>query len=333
MVVKNEPGLSARWTEEPKSAVMVTGAAGFVGTKVVQTLAEQSRQVVAVYHHKLPESLDNVFPVCSDLGSPELMAAPLRGVDSVVHLAWESGLAGPKTPISVDAVTGGAGELTPNLKMLRHLLRAMERAKTRRIVFLSAVGARPDAESAFLREKYWAEFLVLNAKIPEKAIIRSSVLWGAGGASDRFLRSIIRVMRYPVYPLPRKDEGIAPVHVGDMASMLVAAATKDLGASGAAPEAAIEQNAAILDVHGGERYQLKDIFRIVSDTYVKRTRIGLGGMLGASLLNLVEREVRDSRLGDFLALGGAGDDKTYAGNPLSDVIPPRLATFRERIHG
>ena len=34
------------------------------------------------------------------MGSAELMAAPLRGVETVVHLAWEGGLAGPTEPIN-----------------------------------------------------------------------------------------------------------------------------------------------------------------------------------------------------------------------------------------
>ena len=71
-----------------QNSVLITGSSGFLGSRLVRALAERKVPVVAMYYHKLPDAVTNVFPICSDMSSPELLATPLRGVDTVFHLAW-----------------------------------------------------------------------------------------------------------------------------------------------------------------------------------------------------------------------------------------------------
>ncbi len=303
-------------------AIMVTGGSGFIGQQVVRTLAEQGRTVVSVYHHKLPDSLDNVYPVCSDISSAELMAAPLRGVETVIHLAWEGGLAGPGTPVSM--TPRSPTPLTRNAQTLQNLVTAMERAGTRRLIFLSAMGASKRSTVPYLQEKYFAESLVLNSKIPEKIVLRTNVVFGGQGGNDRFLQSIRRVMKYPVYPVPKKQEGMAPLHVKDLAEILVNSSL-----------IAMADSAAVVEVEGPENYTVHDLFKIVSENYVKKTRFALGGVFGASLLPLLERDRRtgpaNPKLAHFLALASAGSDQTKVDNPLTALIPKKIASFKERI--
>lgn len=303
-------------------ATMVTGGSGFIGKEVVKALAEQGRTVVSVYHHKLPDSLDNVYPVCSDISSAELMAAPLRGVETVIHLAWEGGLAGPGQAVPMEPRS--PAPLTRNAQMTQNLITAMERAGTRRLVFLSAMGASRRAPAPYLQEKYFAESLVLNSKIPEKVVLRTNVVFGGQGGNDRFLQSIRRVMKYVVYPVPSKSEGMAPLHVKDLAQILANAST-----------IAMADQAAVVEVQGPETYKLNELFKIVSENYVKKTRFALGGVVGASLLPLLERDRRSGpqnpKLAHFLALDSAATEQTKVENPLTAVIPKQIGTFKERI--
>ena len=177
------------------NAVLVTGGSGFIGQRLVRRLSNDGPVAVSMYHHRLPESLPNVFPVCSDMSSAELLAAPLRGIKTVVHMAWEGGLVGPTDTANWNPMSPAA--LPKNVKILKNLIAAMERAGTQRIVFVSAIGASSSAKAPFLREKYLAEFYVLNSTIPEKVVIRSSIACDSEGTSDRFVRSILRVMKFP----------------------------------------------------------------------------------------------------------------------------------------
>ena len=151
---------------EGSSAILVTGGSGYVGTELVKYLASMGETVVSMYRHRLPEPREHVFPVCSDLASEELLAAPLRGVETVIHLAWERNLLGPESG-NVSFGLGRNDTKTNNIRLLQNLVAAMEKANTKRIVFVSAHGAAYNAAEPFLREKYCGEICILNSKIPE----------------------------------------------------------------------------------------------------------------------------------------------------------------------
>lgn len=159
---------------------LITGSAGFLGRALVGSLSKDAHPTVCVYRNRLPDSHQQVFPFRSDLDSVDLLSTPLRDIDTVVHLAWSHINLEKDLVREADASFG-------NLGMLDVLLRAMEKAGTRRIVFLSHMNAGSHASSTFLRTKYWAENLILNSSIPEKRIIRSSIVVGGGREAGEFL--------------------------------------------------------------------------------------------------------------------------------------------------
>jgi len=306
-----------------QAAVLVTGGAGFIGKQVVSSLASNTQTVISMYHHKLPEPLANVYPVCSDMGNSDLIAAPLRGVQTVVHLAWQGNFVGPNEQIqwSLDS-----DKLGPNIASLKNLISAMERVGTKRIVFVSPIGANRKASSAYLQEKYLAEFFILNSKIPEKIIIRSSLV--CGGSNDRFLRSILRVMQFPaIYPVPMAKKTIRPVHIKDLVSLIAKVAVTD-EFSGAA---------AIIEMTGKEAYTVDELFKLVSARYVKGSKIPLRGPIGDSLLPLFERETKTQtheptiKLKHYLGLGNALDTGIQLDNPLTSFFPTDIHSFKDTL--
>jgi len=306
-----------------QAAVLVTGGAGFIGRQLVSDLAANGQTVVSMYHHKLPEPLANVYPVCSDMGSSDLIAAPLRGVETVVHLAWQGNFVGPSEQVQWNL---DSEKLGPNIASLKNLISAMERVGTKRIVFLSPIGASRKAVAPYLQEKYLAEFFILNSKIPEKIIIRSSLV--CGGSNDRFLRSILRVMQFPaVYPVPMAKKTVRPVHVKDLVSLLSKVAVTD-DFSGAA---------AILEMVGKEAYTVDELFKLVSARYVKGTKIPLRGPIGDSLLPLFERESKPQtheptiKLKHYLTLGNTTDIGIELDNPLSGFFPKDIHSFKDTL--
>jgi nucleoside-diphosphate-sugar epimerase len=308
-------GTNAR--NSSNQAILVTGGSGLIGKQLVRTLAKSNYVTVSMYHHKLPEPMANVYPFCSDMNSIDLLGAPLRGVECVVHLAWEKNIIGAQF-----------GEIslhnpTRNLQNLGNLLRAMELAQTKRIIFMSALGASRSAESPFLQEKYLAEHLVLNSRVPEKIILRSSIVFG--GDQDKFVRAITNLMKFPgMYPVPRFGQPIAPIHIADLIESVMAAIKNPL------PEPC-----SIIEMVGKENYRIEDIFRMVSNRFVKGAKLQIKGKLGDSLVPLFEshskRNDNEPRLRHYLSIGNQVNSDVIKDNPLIEVMPEKTYSFREAI--
>ncbi len=305
-------------------AVLVTGGSGFIGQHLVPKLTSRSKSVVSMYHLRLPLPLSNVYPVCSDLSSIDLLAAPLRGVDTVIYLAWEKNFIGSQEDIVFDPSFKKASK---NIKLLKNLLEAMEREGTRRIIFLSAIGASRRAKTAFLKEKYLAEFTVLNSNIPEKLIVRSSLVYRPNASQDFFIQSIMNLMKFPgIYPVPRVEGKLSPILIDDLTDTLCDLATAE-----------IKDSSAIVELSGGEELRVEDIFRLVSERFAKGSRIQLRGSIGNSLVPIFERRgehysPNGPKIKDFLLLNNQRDENTFTDNPVAEAIPKHFKGFREAIY-
>lgn len=302
-------------------SVLVTGSSGFLGSRLVRNLADHKASVIAMYYHKLPDAVTNVYPICSDMSSPELLATPLRGVDTVFHLAWSC-----ETPATSElgfSMQMDAGKMPKNASISKNLITAMEKAGTKRIIFVSAIGASRHAKEHYLREKYLSELLVLNSKIPEKLIIRPSIVFGRDGQNDPFVKSIMRVMRFPLmYPVPKSKELIAPVDADDVVRILVAGYRQEFS-----------EASGILEVTGSEAYKVSEIFRLVSAKFGSGGRLPLGGFIGDRLAALFERDsarkVNTPRLKDYLVLASKGEASVNEGSAMGPLVPKKLNSFRD----
>ncbi|MBU0677823.1 MAG: NAD-dependent epimerase/dehydratase family protein, partial [Verrucomicrobia bacterium] len=70
---------------------VVTGAQGYVGTRVVRAFADRGDKVVAIDLLKAPSNRQaNVTWVQSDLAAPSNLTQVVKGEDyALVHLAWD----------------------------------------------------------------------------------------------------------------------------------------------------------------------------------------------------------------------------------------------------
>ncbi len=254
-------------------STFVTGSAGFVGKHLIRALARSGHSVVAVYRTRMPESLQNVFPVCSDLSNIDILKIPLRGVNSVVHAAWDSVFSRQGNTDQPETFHD-----SENIKALKNLIQAMEVAKTKRLIFLSVMGARPDDVSYFKREKYWAEHLILNSSIPEKVIIRTPMVIGPL-ESDYFLyKSVKDTLKIPlIAPTPNYPQSIRPIHVDDLVATLIMLISKPL-----------EQACLVSDLEGGEAFSCEQLVRMMQQVVDKRKRLQVKGSLAKFFMSLTE---------------------------------------------
>ncbi len=297
--------------------ILIVGSAGFIGKAITRKLSTSARPTYSLYHSHLPEPLNHVTPVFTDLQRPEQLDTLVRQADEVIYLAWSNSFKNLRSNETPD-------HNSANLVMLRNLVHAMEEQGSRRLIFMSAVGASRHAKTFFLKEKYAAETIVLNSNIPEKVILRSSLVYGDLSAKDKFVQSIESLMTMPwVYPVPRFQEKIAPVHVSDLVDVVIKLLDVPL------PNAA-----QVLEITGQESLALDEIFKSVSQGIGKSHHIALKGFIGDALTPIFEKlhgrkRFEGPSLRDLLTVATPKDKATETNNPILDKIPTSAHRFDE----
>jgi uncharacterized protein YbjT (DUF2867 family) len=198
--------------------ILVTGATGYVGSRLVTALIAAGHQVLAATRD--PARLarmgwfDDVKAVTLDASDADAVRDALAGagpIDVVYYLVHAIGQPGFR-----DADRAAAGNVAA----------AAKDADVRRIVYLGGfVPQEPDdgelSEHLASRAEV-AEALTVEGG-PEVVWIGAAVIFGAGSTSFEMLRYVGD--RFPVIPIPKwMDNPIDPISIRDVLHYLVAAA-------------------------------------------------------------------------------------------------------------
>lgn len=209
---------------------MVTGARGFIGSRLAHRLHGSSHRVRALLRE--PSKGDWDEAVHCRLGAEAVPADALEEVDVVFHLA---GI----------AHTWGCGRemaalyRSVNVEGTRSLLRAAERAGVQRFVYFSSVKAMRDPaadcldesasdwpEDGYGRSKREAEELVLEAGARsgmQVSVLRPALVYGPG-VKGNLLRLMALIDRGWFPPPPFFDNRRSMVHVEDVVDAALCAA-------------------------------------------------------------------------------------------------------------
>jgi nucleoside-diphosphate-sugar epimerase len=190
---------------------VVTGAAGFVGSRLVSRLAKEGVEVVALARSAAPAGLPgNVRWVVCDLLEPATYESSIAGAGIVFHLAGITGKAPPRE------------YQRNNVEVTEALLGVCERGGVGRFVFASSVAATfadrrfyPYAES-----KISAEAAVRAASLAT-TIVRPTMIFGDGSPIQASLTRLARLPVTPVFGDGRTR--VQPIDVNDVVRLLVAA--------------------------------------------------------------------------------------------------------------
>lgn len=182
--------------------VLVTGATGFIGSRLATALVERGVDVRAMTRR--PEAYDGAGrPVGADVGDEESLGRALDGVDVAVYLVH-----------SLDHADFEQRDATA----ARSFGRAAARAGVRQIVYMGGLGADDDDLSPHLRSRREVEGLLGEGGVPV-TVLRAAIVVGHGGISWELTRQLVKNL--PAMVVPRwTSTRTQPIAVDDVVRYL-----------------------------------------------------------------------------------------------------------------
>jgi uncharacterized protein YbjT (DUF2867 family) len=221
--------------------VLVIGGSGFIGTALCTELDSRGHDVTAL--SRTPDGTDlpdSVETVMGDVTAYDSIASAFEGNDVVVNLVALSPLFKPKG--------GNSKHFDVHLGGTENIVRAAQEHDVGTLVQMSALGADPNGDTAYIRSKGQAEVAVSESGL-NYVIIRPSIVFGDGGEFVPFTKKLTTPF---VTGLPGGGDRtrFQLIWVGDLVPMLADAIEGD------------ERN-SIYELAGPEVLTLADVTKLV----------------------------------------------------------------------
>ncbi|WP_166134912.1 NAD(P)H-binding protein [Nocardioides ochotonae] len=193
----------------PSPTVLVTGATGFVGRRLVPALVDSGHRVKAMTRH--PETYDGPGePVFGDVHDPGTLADALTDVDVAIYLVhslddddFERKDADAARGFGLAAAANGV----------------------RQLVYLGGLGAEDETLSPHLRSRREVEQLLGEGGVPVTAL-RAAIVVGAGGISWEMTRRLVKNL--PAMVVPRWAATLTqPIAIDDVVRYLAGVVDND----------------------------------------------------------------------------------------------------------
>ena len=171
--------------------VLVTGATGYVGRRLVARLVERSTPVRALVHRSRGDLPGAVEAVEGDVTDASSLVGACEGVDVVVNLA----------SITADRKPPPGGYDRVNAEGPAALAVAARTAGVRRFVHLAGIDTTLGEPGPYLAGRRRGDAAVLASGIESVAILRPSIMFG--GSDSAFVKALARVVKLaPAVPVP-----------------------------------------------------------------------------------------------------------------------------------
>jgi NADH dehydrogenase len=201
-----------------KLRIGILGGTGFIGRSLCLRLVGTGHEVRVFSRRRERHRELLVLPTAqvveADVHNPVVLKRELQGLDAVVNLVG----------ILNEKGRDGSGFEKAHAELPAKVVKACRQAGVTRLLHMSALHARPDGPSFYLRSKARGEQIVHEAEGPDLHVtsFRPSVIFGPG---DSFTNRFAQLLRQVplVFPLACARSRLQPVYVEDVVSAFVAA--------------------------------------------------------------------------------------------------------------
>jgi uncharacterized protein YbjT (DUF2867 family) len=192
--------------EPNEGTVLVTGATGFIGRRLVRALLEEGYSVRCLVRRPNVELPQGAVMVKGDLLEPLGLDDAFRGIDTAFYLVHSMG-------------GGQAGFERRDRQAAEYFTAAAEKSGARRVIYLGGLGETGNGLSEHLASRLEVARILEGGKF-KTTFLRAAVIIGAGGASYEMIKGLVD--KLPVMITPRwVSNRTQPIAVSDVISYLV----------------------------------------------------------------------------------------------------------------
>jgi uncharacterized protein YbjT (DUF2867 family) len=165
--------------------VLVAGASGFIGQRLVKALLAAQVPVRCLVRRDSPLPA-GVESVKGDLLEPLTLPAALEGVDTVYYLVHSM-------------AAGRSGFERRDRQAAENFTEAATQAGVRRVIYLGGLGETGPELSGHLQSRLEVASILQNGGFAT-TFLRAAVIFGAGGASFEMIRSLVEHLPLMITP-------------------------------------------------------------------------------------------------------------------------------------
>ena len=246
--------------------VLVTGATGFLGRRVVPALQQRRHEVSCLVHRP---GRERIFPPRTvdvhygNVMEPHTLPAAFQDADAVVHLV---GIIRRRRRSAFDRV---------NRQGVANVAAAAKESGVKHLALVSALGAVEDPSYPYLHSKWQGERALINSGVPY-TIIRPSIVFGAG---DEFLNSLAALVRVlPVTPIIGSGRNrLQPISADDLARCVTLAVERE------------DLKGKVLELGGPQQLSYNEVVSVVAQALgVRRPRVHIPAWIMSVMVSAME---------------------------------------------
>ncbi|MBP1752972.1 MAG: putative a2 family oxidoreductase [Geobacteraceae bacterium] len=191
--------------ETGQGKVLITGATGFIGKRLVESLLEEGFRVRAVIRRPGITLPKDVETIPGDLLDRSSLDPVLAGIDTAFYLVHSM-------------AAGRAGFERRDRQAVENFVAAANNAGLRRAIYLGGLGETGSGLSEHLASRLEVAGTLKRGKF-QTTVLRAAIIIGSGGASYEIIKSLVE--RLPIMITPKwVSTNCQPIAVRDVIKYL-----------------------------------------------------------------------------------------------------------------
>lgn len=190
--------------------ILLTGATGFIGNRVLQALSKNNLQVRCLVRKPTLSQNQNITYVTGDVLDYDSLVRATSGVDTVyyfIHMMGNQPAGGQKKFDELDRLA------------INNMVRACRENGVKRIIHLTGMRNPQENLSHHLESRKEVEDIIRNSGI-DHTIFRASIIIGRGGAAFDILETAVR--KFAIIPIFKwENTRVQPIYIDDVIRYLV----------------------------------------------------------------------------------------------------------------